>query len=110
MSQPSPPSYPLNKFCPRSGKPVARDSLAEYRGVTVGFCNPGCRDDFVAHVDNRPEVLFQGSIADALNHVGQLALLRRMAGSPIRGENYATAEIVTGRVGREQSQKRREFE
>lgn len=38
----------INRYCPRSGKPVAEDSLAPYRGLTVGFCNPGCRDDFVA--------------------------------------------------------------
>jgi RimJ/RimL family protein N-acetyltransferase len=38
----------INRYCPRSGKPVAQDSLAPYRGLTVGFCNPGCRDDFVA--------------------------------------------------------------
>lgn len=37
---------PLNRFCPNSGRPVAEDSLTEYRGFVVGFCNPGCRDDF----------------------------------------------------------------
>lgn len=36
----------INKYCPRSGKPVAEDSLTDYRGYVVGFCNPGCRDDF----------------------------------------------------------------
>ena len=36
----------LNRFCPRSGEPVSNDSLTRYRGRTVGFCNPGCRDDF----------------------------------------------------------------
>ncbi|HET7674279.1 MAG TPA: YHS domain-containing protein [Gammaproteobacteria bacterium] len=44
----------INKYCPRSGKPVADDSLTEYRGVTVGFCNPHCRDDFRDHVADRP--------------------------------------------------------
>ena len=39
----------INKYCPRSGKPVAADSLTDYRGQTVGFCNPGCRDDFAAN-------------------------------------------------------------
>ena len=43
--------------------------------------------------------LFQGPIADALTHTGQLAMLRRMAGCPIRGENYFVAEITAGRVG-----------
>jgi hypothetical protein len=57
-----------------------------------------------------PETLFQGPIADALTHVGQLAMLRRLGGSPVRGENYAKAEIVAGRVGPEQSSKRVEFD
>jgi hypothetical protein len=55
------------------------------------------------------EKLFQGPIADALTHVGQIALLRRMAGAPVKGENYYAAEIVTGRVGVEQARPKREF-
>ncbi|PYS48865.1 MAG: hypothetical protein DMF68_11835 [Acidobacteria bacterium] len=56
------------------------------------------------------EKLFQAPIADALTHVGQIAMLRRMAGAPMRGENYFKAEIVAGRVGDEQSTKRVEFD
>jgi hypothetical protein len=57
-----------------------------------------------------PEKLFQGAVADALTHVGQLAILRRLAGAKIKGENYARAEIVAGRVGPEQAAPRREFD
>jgi hypothetical protein len=65
--------------------------------------------------DGRPlacaeERLFQGPIADALTHVGQIALLRRMAGSPLKGENYFKAEIAAGRVGPDQDAPRREFD
>jgi len=56
------------------------------------------------------EKLFQGPVADALTHVGQIALLRRMAGAPVRGENYFKAEIASGRVGPEQAAPRREFD
>jgi len=56
------------------------------------------------------ERLLQGAIADALTHIGQLAMLRRLAGSPVRGESYAKADIAVGRVGREQSTPRREFD
>jgi hypothetical protein len=56
------------------------------------------------------EKLFQGPIADSLTHVGQIAMLRRMAGSPMRGENYFVAEITAGRVGREQAAPQREFD
>lgn len=55
------------------------------------------------------ERLFQGAIADAFTHVGQIAMLRRLAGAPIKGENYYKADIVVGRVGREQTPPRREF-
>ena len=50
-----------------------------------------------------------GPMADALTHIGQISMLRRMAGSPVRGENYFKAEIVAGRVGPEQAAPRREF-
>jgi len=55
------------------------------------------------------EGLFQGPIADALTHIGQIAMLRRLAGCPIKGENYFKAEITLGRVGAEQAAPRREF-
>ncbi len=57
-----------------------------------------------------PERLFQGPVADALNHVGQIAMLRRMAGAPIRGENYFKAGIRAGRVGPDQPAPRVEFD
>ena len=56
------------------------------------------------------EKLIQGPLADALTHVGQLAMLRGMAGVPVRPESYARAEIVAGRVGLEQASPGREFD
>ena len=56
-----------------------------------------------------PQKLLQAPIADALTHVGQLAMLRGLAGNPIRGENYFVAEIEAGRVGREQAAPNFEF-
>ena len=53
--------------------------------------------------------LFQGPVADALTHVGQLAKLRRLAGAKITGENYFVAEITTGRCGADQAKGVREF-
>ena len=55
------------------------------------------------------EKLIQGPLADALTHVGQLALIRGMTGAPVRPESYAKAEIVAGRVGLEQAPPGREF-
>jgi hypothetical protein len=54
--------------------------------------------------------LIQGPLADALTHVGQLAMLRGMSGAPVRPESYARAEIVAGRVGRSQAAPRLEFD
>jgi hypothetical protein len=70
-------------------------------------------DDFLASDEPMavaPERIFQAPIADALTHVGQIAMLRRLAGTAMRGENYFQADITVGRVGAEQSAPRREFD
>ena len=56
------------------------------------------------------ERLFAGPIADSLTHIGQLTMLRRLAGAPVKGENYSKADIVIGRVGPEQTAAKREFD
>src|SRR5215831_12582514 len=56
------------------------------------------------------ERLFQGPVADALTHVGQLTMLRRIAGVPMKGENYSRANIELGRVGADQENPKREFD
>jgi hypothetical protein len=70
-------------------------------------------DNYLASSDTlhaSAEGLFQGPVADVLTHIGQIAMLRRLAGSPVKGENYFKADIAAGRVGLEQSPPRREFE
>ena len=42
--------------------------------------------------------MLQGPLADAMTHVGQLAMLRRMAGSPTAAENFAEASVTVGDV------------
>jgi len=69
-------------------------------------------DDYLAsdsELDASCERLFQGPVADALTHVGQIAMLRRIAGEPMKGENYSRAKIEAGRVGAEQEPPKREF-
>ncbi len=46
----------------------------------------------------RLERLLQGPLSDAMTHVGQLAMLRRIAGSPIHAENFFKAAIKAGQV------------
>ena len=48
----------INANCPWSGKPVAADSLTQYRGKVVGFCNTGCRDKF-----DKAANMFEAAIA-----------------------------------------------
>jgi hypothetical protein len=70
-------------------------------------------DDYLASespLATEAERLFQGPVADALTHIGQITMLRRSANAPVRGENYARAEIVAGCVGSTQSPPRREFD
>lgn len=66
--------------------------LAEARGFRAGILN--AKSQFVN---------------DASTHVGQIAILRRLAGGPVKGENYHKAEVVAGRVGAEQTAPKREF-
>ena len=63
-----------------------------------------------APLGSSAEKLFQGPIADSLTHVGQIAMLRRIAGCAMRGENYSVAEISAGRIGRDQVVPQYEFD
>jgi len=97
------------------GKQTWRDSGVQNWNQDVERFFSGLKafDDFLASdhpLDAAPEKLLQGPIADALTHVGQIAMLRRMAGAPVKGESYFAAEIVPGRVGREQTAPKREFD
>jgi hypothetical protein len=69
-------------------------------------------DDYLASsetVHTTPEKLLQGPVADALTHVGQVAMLRRIGGEPMKSESYYDADVAVGRVGAEQSKPKREF-
>jgi hypothetical protein len=56
------------------------------------------------------ERMFQGPVADSLTHIGQISMLRRLAGAPVKGENYAKAAIAAGVVGESQPAPRVEFD
>ena len=91
----------------QDSKPLPWDQeVARFLAALMKF------DDFLASseaVQEPFEKLFQGPVADALTHVGQIAILRRMAGAPVKGENYHKAEIQIGRVGTDQAPPKREF-
>ena len=83
------------------------------QGVDRFFLALGKFDAYLAageQLHASEEKLFQGPVADALTHVGQIGILRRIAGAPIRGENYFVADIEVGSVRAKQKAPRREFD
>jgi hypothetical protein len=88
-------------------KPLAWDKEIERFFASLGGFDAYLASD--APLGESVERLFQGPIADALTHVGQLTMLRRLEGAPIRSENYHKADIAVGRVGPDQAAPRREF-
>lgn len=91
----------------QNSKPLSWDKeVARFFVVLTKF------DNFLASsepVQVPLEKLFQGPVADALTHIGQIAILRRMAQAPVKGENYFIAEIQVGRVGEDQPAPKLEF-
>ena len=75
------------------------DGLARFDAVLAG-------DERLGTAEGK---LFQGPVADALTHVGQLNLMRGLFGAPVKGENYFKAEVEAGRVGADQATPRLEF-
>jgi hypothetical protein len=96
------------------GKQVWQDSkplpwneeVARFFATLKSFDDYLCGDE---QLHASVERLYQGPVADAMNHIGQLAMLRRMAGCTIKGENYFVAEITAGRVGIEQTPPKKAF-
>jgi uncharacterized membrane protein YccC len=97
-----------------SGKPTWKDSppLPWEKETERFFAALRSFDDYLASPDplhSTPEKLLQGAVADSLTHIGQIGILRRMAGAPVRGESYFHSQISVGRVGMDQTPPKREF-
>jgi hypothetical protein len=95
----------------REWKPGGSDDWATeverfFTGLAAFDAALAADDEFKGSIDK----LIQGPLADALTHVGQLAMLRGMAGTPVRPESYARAAITAGRVGLDQEAPRAEFD
>ena len=92
---------------------INSEALVWEQGVDRFFTSLKKFDDYLASGDDlkaSEEQLFQGPVADALTHVGQIGMLRRMAGAPVRGENYFVADIEAGSVSAAQKPARYEFD
>ena len=97
-----------------NGKREWHDSKPQHweKEVERFFASVKNFDDYLASaapLQAPVEKLFQGPVADALTHIGQIAILRRLAGEPIKAENYYKAEITIGRVGADQAVPKLEF-
>jgi hypothetical protein len=102
-------------LCLANGRYEWHDSAALPwdQGVVRFFAALHALDDRIASsspLGFSPEKIFQGPIADALTHVGQISMLRRISGSPVRGESYFKAVIAAGRVGPDQEAAGFEFD
>ena len=91
----------------QNSTPLAWDRECSRFFTAVGKFDDYLASDHALHVAEAK--LFQGPVADALTHVGQIAMLRRMAGAAVKGENYYVAEITIGRVGHDQPPPKKEF-
>ena len=85
-------------------KHVWRESTPQTWGQDVErfFAVLRAFDDFIlsdAPLQAPLDKLFQGPVADALTHIGQIAMLRRLAEAPLKAENYFRADVAVGRIG-----------
>jgi len=85
----------------RASAPLPWDEEVERFFATLSAFDAALEE--AADLPMPPERIFQGPIADALTHVGQISMLRRIAGAPVKAENYAVASITVGRVGADQA-------
>jgi hypothetical protein len=90
-----------------NAKPQAWDKEVERFFTSLTKFDDFLASDEALHVP--PDKLLQGPAADALTHVGQIVMLRRLAGSSMKSENYFIADIEKGRVGADQAKPKQEF-
>jgi hypothetical protein len=53
-------------------------------------------------IDTTEERMLQGPFSDAMTHVGQLAMLRRLHGKPVPSENFILADVSAENVSSDQ--------
>ncbi|MDB4951565.1 MAG: hypothetical protein JWM27_4214 [Gemmatimonadetes bacterium] len=88
------PTEPLDDGTP--GRHEWSVAVDEFRVALTALALEIPASDLLAKRDGRPmtlEQLVQGPLSDALTHAGQLAFLRRLAGSPIPGEDFTRADV-----------------
>ena len=80
--------------------PSFSDEIKRFHETIEGLAD--CFTDNADFGDRTPERLLQGPLADAMTHAGQLAMLRRLFGSPVPSENFVKADINASNLGHDQ--------
>jgi hypothetical protein len=80
--------------------PTLADELERFHGVLADLSRHLADDSPPA--DTTPERLLQGPFSDAMTHAGQIAMLRRLAGSPVPPEDFLEADISAENLGPDQ--------
>lgn len=90
-----------------AGGEYKQEPLADFQAEISRFHRT--IEDLARHLESdaplegiTPEQLLQGPFADAMTHAGQLAMLRRIAGSPVPPENFVYANVQPDNLGPDQ--------
>jgi hypothetical protein len=81
--------------------PSFAEEVARFHGTLEALRDDLSDPTLVARISD--EQFLQGPLADAMTHAGQLAMLRRLAGSPVASENFIHADVHAERLGPEQA-------
>ena len=81
--------------------PVFADEVARFHSLLQQLLHDFADDSLPAQISD--EQFLQGPLADAMTHVGQLAMLRRLAGKPVPSENFIYAKIDSDNVTADQA-------
>ncbi|MGI9037806.1 MAG: hypothetical protein ACR2GQ_02990 [Gemmatimonadota bacterium] len=79
--------------------PAFDDEIERFHEVLGDLGRLIAEEDFVEFSSRE---LLQGPLADVMTHAGQLAMLRRLHGSPVPPENFIDAEVDAANLGRAQ--------
>lgn len=82
--------------------PAFADEIERFHVVMAALRDDFGDDSLTAQITD--EQFLQGPLADAMTHAGQLAMLRRLAGTPIPSENFIFADIQASNVGPRQAE------
>jgi hypothetical protein len=82
--------------------PTFDDEVGRFHDTLAGLHTDLADERLSARISDRQ--FLQGPLSDAMTHAGQLAMLRRLVGSPVASENFIFAEISAENVSADQAE------